>query len=253
MMQILPGCRESYPCGHTVIIDGQKRGMSGDGIYKWHVERNLPIPEHFQDYKKYVEEQDVAECIRNNDIAKLRKFDPKILSNDMNRDNSPIVSACSVSIELVKVLHEEMGIKLSQPCLVEASKVGNMEIIEYLTSKGLLPTEEGMYYCGHGGKTAYSMAAQHSHRNLLEYFEENFQITESAILGAIFDTRPEDPTIHLYVSTKVDPQVIELYKKIKDRTLTRHECICLMANLHEDSDRYNMLWTYLQTFVKNRW
>lgn len=250
-MKISSGCQESYPCGHTVTINGESRGMSGDQIYRWHVERNLPVPKHFQGYKNYVEEQDIADYIANNDIAKLRTIDSQIFKN--LKRNSPIASACSASLELVKVLHEEKGIELTQPCLVEASKAGNMEIIKYVTSKGILPTAEGCHYGSSGGKTAYSMAAHHNHRNVLDYFEENFQITESARLGAIFDTRPTDPTIILYVSAKVEPKVIELYDKIRKRTLSKHDCICLMAQLDENSDRYNMLWEYLQTFVKNRW
>lgn len=154
---------------------------------------------------------------------------------------------------MVKVLHEDMGVELTQPCLVEASKTGNMDIVKYLTSKGLLPTVVGMNYSGHGGNTAYSMAAQHSQKGVLEYFEAEFQIPESVRLGSLFDTKPESPTIHIYVSQKIDPEVIQLYEKIKKRTLTKHECICLMAKLDETCDSYNMLWEYLQTFVKNRW
>jgi hypothetical protein len=183
--------------------------MSGDEIYKWHVERNLPVPKHFQGYKAFVEEQEVGDCIRNNNIAKLRKIDPDIIKN-LRRGDS-LQAACSVSLEIVKVLHEDMGLELTQACLVEASKAGNMDIIKYLTSKGLLPTATGCHYGGRGGNTAYSMAAQHSQKDVLEYFEAEFQIPESVRLGALFDTKPESPTIHIYVSQKIDSEVIQLY------------------------------------------
>ena len=41
---------ESYPCRHTVTINGIRHGMDGVQIYQLYTEYGLPVPEHFQNY-----------------------------------------------------------------------------------------------------------------------------------------------------------------------------------------------------------
>ena len=43
-------CRESWPCGHDVIINGKKGGMNGCSIYELLDKHKIPIPDHFSQY-----------------------------------------------------------------------------------------------------------------------------------------------------------------------------------------------------------
>ena len=49
-------CQQTYPCGHYVIIknkDGsvEKKSLSGYQIYDWYISNNLPVDNHFEDYR----------------------------------------------------------------------------------------------------------------------------------------------------------------------------------------------------------
>lgn len=41
-------CMESFPCKHTVIIDGNERTWSAITVCKYLTEKGVKIPEHFE-------------------------------------------------------------------------------------------------------------------------------------------------------------------------------------------------------------
>jgi|AntRauTorcE11897_2_1112592.scaffolds.fasta_scaffold117366_2 hypothetical protein len=46
-------CMESLPCQHGVKINDNSETWYGDTIYKYCVDNNLKVPEHFLQYKNY--------------------------------------------------------------------------------------------------------------------------------------------------------------------------------------------------------
>jgi len=46
-------CLQSYPCKHHVTIDGKESMMNGDEIYRFCVNNNLSVPQHFMQYKDF--------------------------------------------------------------------------------------------------------------------------------------------------------------------------------------------------------
>ena len=50
VIEVNSECAESYPCSHSVNVNGKRRGMDGVQIYRLHKLYNKPVPEHFQGY-----------------------------------------------------------------------------------------------------------------------------------------------------------------------------------------------------------
>lgn len=51
-MYVSEMCLKSYPCQHTVTLeDGRDYLLSGVDIAKLYMHRNIPVPEHFEEYK----------------------------------------------------------------------------------------------------------------------------------------------------------------------------------------------------------
>lgn len=46
-------CMESYPCQHGIKINGNNETWYGTTIYKYCVDNNLRIPQHFIEYKNF--------------------------------------------------------------------------------------------------------------------------------------------------------------------------------------------------------
>ena len=257
-MQISDVCLQSYPCQHTVTINGERQGMSGDKIYLWHVERGLRVPDHFKEYKSLVESRNVQQLIASSKFDDLSKLTKQTVEDAFKNTHgrTAMTCGCQVSLEMVKFLRDKFNFPLDNECLIEAVKSGSLELVQFLIENGLSPVSQGKTrYCGHGGSTAYSMAAEHSHTHLLSFFEAHFPITDVVRIDALFQTKPKNPTIHTYISSKIDPIFLEIANKVNSSTLTRQECFTLLGTTNEDTekDKYEYLCSYLFRLLQKKY
>lgn len=52
VIEVGDACRESYPCRHSVKINGIPHGTwTGREILQWYLDNNQEVPEHFHCYK----------------------------------------------------------------------------------------------------------------------------------------------------------------------------------------------------------
>jgi hypothetical protein len=47
-------CMQSYPCQHSIIIDGVESTMNGVDIFNYLKNNNLPMSQHFNEYKNFI-------------------------------------------------------------------------------------------------------------------------------------------------------------------------------------------------------
>ncbi len=232
-MKISGECMECYPCQHTVIINGESIGMSGDEIYSWHVERGLPVPEHFQIYKNLVESRKVRELIFHSRYDELSVLSKETIEDAFGYD-TPMTQACSVSLEMVHFFKDKFDFPFSDQCFISAVKSGNLDVVKYLVGEGV------SLNCG------YCLAASNSHVDILRFFEESLEITDSVRIDALFKSR--DANVKEYISKKIDPEFLQLAQKVP--TLTNRECITLLSSLDEQSERYEYLLSHFKNLIR---
>ena len=46
-------CIETFPCKHYVTVDDREGMMNGVEIYNFCVNNNMPVPQHFMQYKDF--------------------------------------------------------------------------------------------------------------------------------------------------------------------------------------------------------
>lgn len=256
-------CMESYPCQHIVIIGGVNKGTwNGVTIYQYYVDNHLRVPSHFQEYKSIVDKSSISNAFKNGDIDYIKTVNMSDLS-DHCRSDSALVQACGISLDMVKVIHEYKGVKMTAPqkCLVEAAKYGKIDIVKYLVEKGLTPdAATGMHYISCGGKTAYSMAAYHGWLDVLKYFDSVAGCSEQTYIDSCEEAgenrKKDNSHVQAYISHIVDTnkrartaaKVRDITSRIKDRSISRDECVKMMSETSEPQIK-DLVWEHLKTFM----
>ncbi len=231
-MQISGECMECYPCQHTVIINGENIGMSGDEIYSWHVERELPVPKHFQIYKHLVESRKVRELIAGSEYDKLSLLSKETIENAFEY-YTPMTQACSVSLEMIQFFKDKFDFPFTDQCFISAVKSGNLDVVKYLIGEGF------------SFKFGYCLAASNSRLEILKFFEESLEITDSVRIAALKRVLKDD--IKNYISQKIDPEFLQFIQKVP--TLSNRECITLLSSLDEQSEKYKYLLSHFKTLI----
>ena len=57
-------CLQSYPCQHDCKLNGSSIRVSGIQICKLFIDNNMPVPEHFRDYLKMVNDPKYSSWIK---------------------------------------------------------------------------------------------------------------------------------------------------------------------------------------------
>jgi len=278
-LSISKRCLQSYPCQHTVTIKGKKIIMFGNEIYSYCVDNHIRVPQHFKEYKKYIEEQNIIKAIHSNDIKYVKDVVDENVNCMMNlysqRSQSCVftIEACKGSLDILKLLHEKYAVPINNNCLIEATKIGNAEMVVYILKRAkdkniedkitpMIPENCGRVYNKYSD-TAYSMAASTFNLPLMMYFETKSELTKKVALHTL--SRIEKITdasiipIKEYLLNKIDDfnyiekeqRISNLKDLIEKGELTEQMCHKMLSNINEICvEEYDMIWEHL-TFLKN--
>ena len=108
-------CLSSYPCQHHVSIKiddkTEDKRMDGISIYKYCIENNYAVPEHFQGYKKDVDKGLCIELINNHDLHtfKNNKLVIELLPNMYNRQQLIEIATRFNKLDFVKYMIDKLN------------------------------------------------------------------------------------------------------------------------------------------------
>ena len=170
-------CYTTMPCKHRVKIDNMPwKMMFGTDIYEYCVNNNIPIPEHFQDYKSMVDQKKYNKLIIDNVIANFK--DNYLLDQEYYKKDFLLIACKYTNMEFIKYLVEEKNTQVTYSHLANCVKSPEqMNIFKYLLDKsGLNIGALGTHYLGSGGNNLLSVAAYHNNLELVKYLMEELNI-----------------------------------------------------------------------------
>jgi hypothetical protein len=274
-LSISSRCMQSYPCQHVVRIKGKKKVMLGNEIYSYCIDKHLRVPKHFKQYEKYVQEQDIIDAIRSgilnyteDVINKNIKYVTNLYETRYQSCTFTIEAAKKDSLEILKLLHEKYAIPINNRCLIEATRVGNSEMVVYLLKQSkskrvqgkinpMIPENGGVKYTKYC-ETAYSVAATTYNYPLMVYFETKVDLTYAAVLHAlskieyIKDVSVTSIKNHLldkkYEFDEIEKKqrISNLQNLIENEELTEKLCYKMLSDMNKESvEEYNIIWKQL--------
>jgi len=142
--EIESSCYHTYPCQHYVKINGERKSMSGTEIYTFCIENDLPIDEHFQQYKFMVDLYKYRELIKTDQFDSfvgnyLLDYNQRVFDHIPNCEFLIYACVYNNNIRFITYLVEEKKAPIIyQTLCVCTQSVNQLELFKYLLQKSQL-------------------------------------------------------------------------------------------------------------------
>jgi hypothetical protein len=161
-------CYQSKPCRHNCRINNAEVFLNGIEIYKYCIDNNIDVPEHFKRYKKGIDYQYYRDLIFNND---LEKFKNNYLL-EQNKNDFLAIAIENNNIDFINYLKLECNANITNKNIL--CKNPDITLFKLLI-QDLNNIEP--YYVNNGGNNLLSYASYHENFNLVKYLIEECNIS----------------------------------------------------------------------------